>query len=123
MDEPEQLGFWPRLTRRKRPRPPDPLWNTWVELWGEPATKNERGRVNQALGELREIDATPDQLRTVLRRYDREFAGCARSPQGVTGNWTLLLNSQALREITRRGESLCPHGIHYMERCQECIDA
>jgi hypothetical protein len=105
MDEPEQLGFWPRLTRRKRPRPPDPLWNTWVELWGEPATKNERGRVNQALGELREI------------------AGCARSPQGVTGNWTLLLNSQALREITRRGESLCPHGIHYMERCQECIDA
>lgn len=100
----------------------DLLYDAWVEVWGEPVTATERGRLNKALKELREIDATPDQLRQVLRRYDREFNGCTRSPQGVTGNWTLLLNSAALREVSRQGESLCPHGIHYMERCQECID-
>jgi hypothetical protein len=104
-------------------RPRDPLWDAWVDTWGEPQTATERGRVNRALKELREIDATPEQVRLVLRRYDREFQGCTRSPQGVTGNWTLLLNSRALREISRNGETLCPHGIGFFDRCQQCVDA
>lgn len=100
----------------------DLLYDAWVETWGEPQTRTERGRLNRALKELREIDATPDQVRRVLRRYDHEFSGCARSPQGVTGNWTLLLNSAALRDMTRRGESLCPHGVSFFDRCAKCVE-
>ena len=104
----------------------DLLYDAWVEIWGEPQTKTERGRVNKALKELRDIGATPEQVRLVLRRYDREFSGCTRSPQGVTGNWTLLSSSAALRDMTRRGESLadtCSHGVSFFERCEACIDA
>jgi hypothetical protein len=104
------------------PRPRDELYDAWVETWGQPATDTERGRLNRALKELRKIDATPEQVRTVLRRYDQEF-NCTRSPQGVTGNWTQLLNGAMRRETARRGESLCPHGISFFERCQKCIDA
>ena len=108
-------------------RPRDELWDAWVETWGEPQTKTERGRLNRAIKELREIDATPDQVRQALRRYDREFQGCTRSPQGVTGNWTLLNKpSSFYRDVSRRGESLadtCSHGVSFFERCEECVNA
>lgn len=104
----------------------DPLYDAWVETWGEPQTRDERGRVNAALKQLREIDATPDQVRQALRRYDREFQGCTRSPQGVTGNWSLLCRpSSFFRDVSRRGESVaetCAHGVSFFERCPKCVE-
>jgi hypothetical protein len=107
------------MTTRTR----DLLYDAWVETWGAPVTLTERQRLNKALRELREVNATPEQVRYVLGAYEKEFRGCVRSPQGVTGNWSLLLNSRRKREMTRRGETTCPHGVDYFDRCQECIDA
>ena len=123
-----QLSFFEMAALRvKRRRKRDPLFDAWVEAWGAPQTRDERNRLNAALRQLREIGATPAQVTLVLRRYDREFSGCTRSPQGVTGNWSLLCKpSSFYRDVSRRGESLadtCSHGVSFFERCEECVDA
>ena len=43
--------------RDKPARPRDLLYDAWVETWGEPVTATERGRLNKALKELREMCA------------------------------------------------------------------
>lgn len=103
-------------------RPRDVLYDAWTQTWGEPVTRTERGRLNRALKELREVGATPDQVTRALRNYDAEFKGCARSPQGVTGNWRLLTTSRLLRDRSRSGDTSCPHGVSYFERCAQCIE-
>lgn len=113
------LFSMPGLPRKRRK--PDPLWNAWVRTWGEPETANQRGRINDALGQLRAISATPEQVERALRSYDRLFAGCTRSPQGVTGNWTELLRLS--KQPGPRKQDTCSHGVSFFERCQECVDA
>lgn len=53
-------------------------------------TKSSRGRINRAAKELREIGATPDQVRDRAERYRKRFPDCAITPQALTGNWGLL---------------------------------
>lgn len=102
-------------------RPRDLLYDAWVETWGEPQTSSERGRLNRALKELREIDATPEQVRHALDAYPKLFPGMTRSPQGVTGNWTALL---ARRPPPARsaGPETCQHGVSFWNRCARCLE-
>lgn len=112
----EQLSlFGARIVRKLHPR--DELWDAWAEVWGEPQTKTERARVNAALKELRAISATADDVRRALTNYGREFPGIVPSPQGVTGNWTLLT---ARAKPAEARTSTCQHGVSFFERCPEC---
>lgn len=69
-------------------RPTDPLWEALVAELGEPATKSERGRFNAALKELREIQATPDDVRRRCRAYRRQWPNVTLTPQALVSNWT-----------------------------------
>ena len=96
----------------------DPLWDAWVAEWGEPQTADERGRINAALKQLRDINATPEQITRALRAYDEQF-NAVRSPQGVTGNWTVLTSSPSRQRWGR--QETCQHGVSFFERCEKCI--
>jgi hypothetical protein len=102
----------------KTRRPRDLLYDAWVEVWGEPQTTSERGRLNRALKELREIGASPAEVRRVLASYDREFRNVPRSPQGVTRNWSALLAATLRRSTQVR--DVCHHGVSFFVRCPEC---
>lgn len=76
--------------RERAKKPPDLLWDVFDEQLGKVETKSERGRRNSAVKELREIGATPEELRRRIRRYRREWPDITISEKAITGNWTTL---------------------------------
>lgn len=74
--------------RRRR----DPLWDALAAEVGEPATRSERGRLNAALAELREIGATAEQIRARCAAYRSRWS-VDLTATGLVANWTLLERS------------------------------
>jgi hypothetical protein len=56
----------------------------------QPATRSERGAWNAALTQLREIGATPAQLRAKVAAYRRRWPGIDMTPMALVHNWSLL---------------------------------
>lgn len=79
-------------------REKDELWEALTEHFGPVRTPSERGRRNKAVKELREAEATPEEIAIAVEfcrksfTYFTEMALC---------NWF----SQALREQMERGQS------------------
>lgn len=91
-------------------RPRDELWDTIVDIFGytEKMTSMERGRINKAVKALREIEATPDELRGRARAYRKQFPDVAFTPLAVASNWSQLESQESKRTV---------------ERCRECSQA
>lgn len=53
-------------------------------------TKDERGRVNAAVKQLKEVGATFDEIARFEPRYRKAYPGMALSPQALTTHWTEL---------------------------------
>lgn len=53
-------------------------------------TRSERGRINRALAELREVCATPDQLRKRAAAYRRQWPDCTLTATAIAANWARL---------------------------------
>ena len=51
----------------------DLLWESVVEIHGEPATKSERGKYNKAVAELREAKVTPDEYPSLVLAYTSKY--------------------------------------------------
>jgi hypothetical protein len=87
----EESGEEPAREAKCPPkRPRDELWDVLVEELGEPQTRTERGRRNKALLELREIEATPDELRCRIAGFRLRWPQAAVTATGIAANWTLL---------------------------------
>jgi len=54
-------------------RTTDELWDTLTECFGQAKTSRERGRRNLAVQELREAEATPEQVRIAYIYCKRTF--------------------------------------------------
>lgn len=54
-------------------------------------TRTARGRLNQALMELREIEATPEQVTSAARAYRAMYENATLTPQALVGNWPDLM--------------------------------
>lgn len=83
----DQTLLAPRSTKIRKK---DVLWDTLTAELGEPATKSERGRRNKALKELRDIGATPEDIRSRLRNYRRRWPGVEVTATALAANWTTL---------------------------------
>lgn len=72
-------------------RKADPLWEALVAACGYSAgalfTKSERGRLNRALAELREVSATPADVLARAKQYRAMWPGITLSPQALVNNW------------------------------------
>jgi len=82
-------------------RPPDVLWDRLVQIIGEePKTKSERGRWNHALKEMRDAQATPDQLTQVALAYRKTWPEMTMTPTALVANWTVLTaNGTSSKEL------------------------
>ena len=57
----------------REPRPPDPLWDELTKHFGDARTKDERSRRNAALKQLRDAEATPEELRVTFEFCQARF--------------------------------------------------
>lgn len=81
--------------RGRKPRAPDPIFDTFcevLELDPKRLNKTERGRVNAACKDVRDVDGTPDDIRLAAERYRVKWPDIDMTAQGITGNWQKLLN-------------------------------
>ena len=101
----DSLAAAPRGTvKPKAPRPPDHLFDTMVTVCGiNPATLtgSERGRINKALKELREVGATPQDIEARAKAYRTKYPDAAITPTALTGNWSAL-------QTARQANPVCP---------------
>lgn len=86
------------LRKPSKPRPPDPIWNTLTELFGKVRTKSERGRRNEAAGQLREAEATPEEIRIAYEYCQLNYPGSTE--MAICGHF-----SRALHEHNKKNES------------------
>ena len=76
-----------------KPRKRDELFEALVEVCGKDLKnlpRTERGRLNAATKELRESNATPDEVRQRALMYHSKWPGADLTPQALTGNWSSL---------------------------------
>lgn len=72
----------PRKGTEKKPRAPDPLWDTIAELFfkGKPPTRIDCTRIGRVVVQLREVQATPEEIRNVYIRCGNEFSSRPGDP-------------------------------------------
>lgn len=81
------------LAAAPRQRKPDLLWDAMVEACGintATLTKNERGRINEALKQLREVSATPDDIRRKAAAYRKTWPDVSLTPTALVSHWSTL---------------------------------
>lgn len=82
----------PSLNLSVAARPRDDLWDCVLEVFDytETVTSLERGRINKALKSLREVGATPEDLRDRASQYRKRYPNVAFTPMAVVSNWSQL---------------------------------
>lgn len=79
----------------KPSRASDPIWDALVaEIGHGPETKSERGAWNTAVSQLREVEATAEQVRDRCRRYRAEWPKVRLTPTAIVRHWSEFATSQ-----------------------------
>jgi hypothetical protein len=73
-----------------RERLRDALWDAGVEVFGEPANQDERGKRNRALKLLRQAGAEADELRRRHRHMTLMWPDITPTDMGLARNWTTI---------------------------------
>ena len=94
-----------------RPRQKDLLFEALVQVSGQRLdrlTKSERGRINKACQELRQVGATPEQVRAAAGAYKREYPNAAVTATALAANWSKFAPAQGRSAVK-------------VERCSKCL--
>ena len=86
-------------------RPPDPIWDIMALLFGytEPITRTERGRLNKAVKDLKDVGATPEEIKVRFRNYVKVMPqGCICTPMALVSNWSLCGTVKDVNESARK---------------------
>ncbi len=59
----------------KSPRKRDELWEVFIQIHGEPASKSERGKFNKIVAQLREAQVTPVEYPSLVAAYVSKYGG------------------------------------------------
>lgn len=97
------------------PRPPNPLWDCVVALWfaNGPISEAHRSRIGKVCRELRELQASPVEIKARLERCRRKWGPKVESsPEALIKHWHSFGTKQAAppsgvsdAEILRRREA------------------
>ena len=75
----------------------DMIFETLAEVcgydWKGVMTKDERGRLNKAVKQLKDINATPEEIQLRAKNFVLAY-GFHPQPQSITSMWTKLKTSQ-----------------------------
>ena len=66
------------------------IFKTLTENLWDPKTKNERSGFFKVVKELREIQATPDQIKQRVNIYKTKWPDMTLTPYAISKNWTIL---------------------------------
>lgn len=99
MDDPFQPSLDPQEPTPKPPakRKADPLFDSLVEALGvdpKELTAAARSRINVALRDLREVSATPEQVKARAQRYRDTYPTMSLTPTALAKHWPALNGSQ-----------------------------
>ena len=109
-------------TKSKRPsspRQPDLLFEALVTATGmrlDALTRTERGRVNAAAKQLREVAATPEQVAGAASKYQVTFPGAAITATAIAAHWSKIAPQPAAERCQRCQAPLTHHDDYF---CQE----
>lgn len=72
----------------------DPLWDCWnlykYSVTSPLLTRSERGRINKALKELREVNATPEDMKARIAEYQKRWPQIEVTITALAANWASL---------------------------------
>ena len=91
--------------QKKPDRPRDPIWDTLMEVCGIETTaipQSARGGYNRAVKELKEVGATPDQIRNRASRWHKVYSGATLTPTALVKHWASLAGSQPKKQSEGR---------------------
>jgi hypothetical protein len=113
----------PSLETSSASRPRDELWDTIVDVfgYGEKMTSLERGRINKALKSLREVGATPDEVRGKAAAYRKQFPEVAFTPLALASNWSQLESKKSRQSVERCRDCTQPLSGHDNELCAAMV--
>lgn len=109
-------------TKSKRPsspRQPDLLFEALVKASGmrlDGLTRTERGRVNAAAKQLREVGATPEQVWGAASKYMLKFPGAAITANAIAAHWSSIAPAPPEQTCSRCRAPLTAHDDYF---CQE----
>ena len=79
-------------------RPTNPLWDVLVEVFYEPTTKDERKLFGKIVHDLKEVGATPDDVRARVRQHGKTQSHWDLTPRALVTHW-----SQLGTEVSKNG--------------------
>jgi len=91
----------------------DLLFEAVVDVCGQKMdrmTKSERGRINAALKQLRDVGATPEQVRGAARRYSKVYPSAPITATALAANWTKV--APEIRSTLDDVELVCPYCLN-----------
>lgn len=98
-----ELKPLPDKPAETKPRKRDEVWDTLVAVIGyTPRTRTERGAWNSARKQLREADATPQQVRDRAAMYVRRWPGMSLTPSALVKHWSSLEHEQSVALVPRQ---------------------
>ena len=95
----------------KKARPKDELWEALVGVLGyspKDITRNIRGQLNGALGQLREVEATPEDIILRSKIFKFMYPSISLTAMGLVNRWADLteMKLQALMPEKIRNEKM-----------------
>jgi hypothetical protein len=78
----------------KKTRKPDLLFEAIANACGiewKALTKNERGALNNAAAQLRDINATPEDVQARAAKYRQKWPGIDLTPMALVNNWNTVI--------------------------------
>lgn len=73
-----------------KPRATNPLWDVLEETFYKPATKDERTLFGKIVHDLKEIGATPDDVRARVRQHAKTQSHWSLTPRALVTHWSEL---------------------------------
>jgi hypothetical protein len=97
---------------KKSARKPDVVFEAIATACGidwTALTKNERGALNNAAAQLREINATPDDIQARAAKYRQKWPGIDLTPMALVNNWNTVIAAPEQAECQIPHLSAPPH--------------
>lgn len=82
------------LAARRPSRERDLLFEAVVDVCGQDPkrlTSSERGRINRALKDLRDVGATPEQIRKAATKWQTTYPSARLTATAIAANWTTIV--------------------------------
>lgn len=87
------------------------------------APANELGRLNKAVKQLKEIDATVEEIALVANWYKKNWKNITLTPTAIVSNWSMIQREAKEKEVKKHNCETDGHGwvdLTVIDQCRFC---